>query len=338
MSEAQAAPPDYGPPIPEAVRRASQRADELAREASEAAGTEPGGDNPVEPGGEVASVVTDPAAPPASPQSEPSAPAPADWEHRYLTLQGKYNNEVPELRGRLSAMEQMFANLNSAPPAAVPSPAPSNGAAQPIPPEDVEAWGEDLINASQRWAEARLANKFTEYDRRLASVETGSRQVAQLTSQQRVEADLDREVAGWRQVNLRPEFHLWLNEMDMLSGRRRQEMLTEAHGAGNSARTIAFFQSYLNEQTAVNPLPGIRPDQTGAPPADRTPLDTLVVPGRGPTSPPAPNAPTARVWTGAQIGQFYRDKQRGLWRGREAEANQIELDILAASREGRVRQ
>jgi hypothetical protein len=44
-----------------------------------------------------------------------------------------------------------------------------------------------------------------------------------------------------------------------------------------------------------------------------------------------------RVWTRAEIAQFYRDKSAGRFAKREAHAKKLEEDIFAAQREGRVR-
>jgi hypothetical protein len=163
--------------------------------------------------------------------------------------------------------------------------------------------------------------------------------MVQLSATQRVEAALARQVPDWEVINVDPGFLTWLSQVDPFSGRSRKEMLTDAYGSGDAIRTTAFFQAYKNEHTAVRPTPGIPPIQTGASPADRLPLADLAVPGRGTTAtPPAPGAPDRRIWTANEITQFYRQNREGRWQGREAEAARIEADIIAAGREGRVRQ
>jgi hypothetical protein len=341
----------FAPRMPDAVRRASRRADELAREAGVANVAEL---EPAEP--TVTTVVTEPApgeAPvPAAAEPPTQAPAPppsstptTDWEQRYNSLQGKYNTELPELRGRVQSLQELRAAMQAAPreaPAVEPTRPPVAGAPlapREIPSEDVEAYGQELITASQRWAENKWAPVVHDLERRLLLVEGGNHQNAQLAAQARVEAALDREVANWQQINIDPGFVAWLGQVDPFSGQLRKKLITEAHGAGDAARTIAFFRAYRDEHTAVNQSPGTQPHQTGEPPAEPLPLDSLVVPGRGQTAAPAnTGAPDKRTWTNAQIAAFYRDKQRGLWANREAEAERVERDIIAASVEGRIRQ
>lgn len=332
----------YVPRLPDAVRRSSMRADELHAEAAAAALNAPPEDNAGDSGDnqpQTPPEARDASVPGTSP---PPTPAQTDWEQRYNTLQGKYNNEIPELRGQIRSLENLLATIRSAPPPD-PSPQPSytpppGPSGQKIPEEDIEAYGEDLIKASQRWAEAHYAPIVSQLEARLRSVEGNTQRIEHHTAAQSVEQALDRAVPDWQTINVDPAFITWLGQTDPFSGHTRKAMITDAHTRGDAPRTIAFFQAFKNEQTLVDPPRGTQPGQTGAPPADRLPLETLAAPGRGPTTPPAPGAPERRIWTGAEIAQFYRNKGRGQWRGREAEADRIEADIIAAGREGRVRQ
>lgn len=282
----------------------------------------------------------DPSVPGTSP---PPTPVQTDWEQRYSTLQGKYNTEIAELRGQVRSLENLISNMQTAPPRE-PVPQPSNNplpvAAHKIPEEDIEAYGEDLIKGTQRWAEAHYAPVVRQLEDRIRQLEGNTQRIEYRSAAQSVEQALDRAVPDWQQINVNPAFVTWLGQIDPFSGHTRKAMITDAHTRGDAARTIAFFQAFKNEQTLVDPPRGTQPDQTGgsSPPADRLPLELLAAPGRGPTTPPAPGAPERRMWNGAEITQFYRSKQRGQFRGREAEADRIEAEIIAASREGRVRQ
>lgn len=339
----------WAPHIPEAVRRQAARAEELYREAHAQASGEDNQDT-----GENTTVVTEerpqleltpppeelpqqrtqPQQPQQAPQQQPG---PSEWEQRYNTLQGKYNTELPELRGQVRSLQEMLAAMQQLrPPAPEPQPQPQfslpPGA---IPEADVEAYGEDLVSAAQRWAEARLAPRFAHLEQRLERVEGGNQQLASYTTGQHVEQYLNRVVPEWEQLNKTQDFITWLNQVDPFSGQVRKVLADEAYRVGDGARTAAFFQAYLREHTAVGQPPGIQYGQTGAAaPAARLPLAELAVPGRGaPVTSPTPSAPERRTWTGQSINAFYRDKQRG--RFSEAEADRIERDIFAAQLDGR---
>jgi hypothetical protein len=339
----------FEPHIPAAVRRASAQADELSRQATEAALAEAGQDDTTVVPGEVAPSPS-PTPPPAAPSSAteagdsppsapPAAPAPADdWAQRYNTLQGKYNTEIPELRGQIRALENLLAAVQAAP--SKPDPTPTPMPAANVPQNDIEEYGQPLIEAAQRWAEAKFAPILQAYEARLLAVEGNTQRVTSMTAEQGVQAALSRSVPDWQEINVNPAFIQWLGEVDPFSGQTRKQMVNDAYGAGDSARTIAFFQAFKREHTTVSPAPGTQPGQTGgsSPPADRLPLESLAVPGRGQqTTPPTPGAPEKRFWSTVDITRFYREKQQGRWRGREAEADRLEADIIAAPAEGRVR-
>lgn len=339
--------PSWEPQMPAQVRAAAARAEELAREAQLV--PEPGDNSGgSEPGEQLTTVVETRETPdlvvdraPVDSSPGPGATTTPEWEQRYNTLQGKYNSELPELRGQIRSLQDLIASMQRA-----QSQAEVVQRTTPIvSPEDIESYGQDLVTASQRWAEAHLGPRFADYERRLSQVESGGQQLARHSAAQGVEHALDREIADWRQVNTDPKFILWLDQTDPFTGQKRQNLLNDAYAGGDAARTIAFFRAYRAEQTAVSPSngAGIQSNHTGngsAPPvpAERLPLAELAVPGRGQQSAqPAPGAPEKRMWTNGEIAAFYRQRTAGRWHGREAQADQLEQEIFAAAAEGRVR-
>ena len=361
-------PPDdssgqWAPRMPEAVRQAAERAEQLAREATAAAnpdavdtaGEDSSGPESTTVGNELESRDTAPSeASPApvdnfspAPSPAPTQPAPlaspgADWEQNYRTLQGKYNSELPELRGQIRSLQDLIASMQRAEARATQV----QRAAPVVPQEDIDSYGQDLITASQRWAEAHMSTHLSDLERRLSQVESGSQQLARHTTAQGVEHRLDQEIPTWRQVNVDPAFILWLDQTDPFTGQKRQALLNDAYHGGDAPRTIAFFRAYQAEQTAVTPSAGLgtQPRHTNggapaSPSAERLPLAQLAVPGRGQqAAPPASGAPDRRTWTNADIAAFYHERQRGRWAGREADSDALEQDIFAAMREGRIRQ
>ena len=98
---------EYANFIPAAVRRQSVRADEISQQVYHSPVEEPVAEEPV-----VAEPVVAPAA-----ETPPPAPAPAaepDYKQQYLTLQGKYNAEVPGLRAELDGLRRVVAAMNEA--------------------------------------------------------------------------------------------------------------------------------------------------------------------------------------------------------------------------------
>jgi hypothetical protein len=51
-----------------------------------------------------------------------------------------------------------------------------------------------------------------------------------------MQAALDAQVPGWRQIYSNPRFAQWLGSPDLYSGRLRSQLINEAVDAGNTAR------------------------------------------------------------------------------------------------------
>jgi hypothetical protein len=321
---------DYTPKPPAAVRRAAQRAEELAAQAkAEREGTQ----EPDNTGTVV--LPAEPELPLATP------PQPDTWEHRYRTLQGKYDREIPQLRSQVSGLESVIGAMRNPPP---PTPAPpAPGMSVTVSDEDVAAYGPELIESAQRWAEARLGPVVQDLRRQIDDLKGTQDKTAKDRTQDRVQVALDRDpelAPHWRQLNEDAAFIQWLAEIEPLSGVSRQVMLNHAYASGDAVRTGLFFKRYLTEHTA--PLPQTSSGSTQTPPpngavAGSMDLTAFAAPGRSSAATPGPGAPEQRIWTNRDIQAFYDDRTRGRYRGREAEADRLERDIFAAASEGRIR-
>jgi len=169
-------------------------------------------------------------------------------------------------------------------------------------------------------------------------------QVTTTLTQQGVMAALDRdEQLGphWRLLNNDPEFLAWLNQIDPFSGQLRMNLIREAYDQGDVGRVGQFFRSYLTGHTAPSGavVTAHTPANGQVNGAGRVNLTHLVAPGRSSVSGNNGGAqPEKRIWSRTEIGAFYSDVRRGVYRGREADKLALEQDITAAAREGRVTQ
>ena len=110
---------------------------------------------------------------------------------------------------------------------------------------------------------------------------------------------------NWREINRNPRWLQWLQEIDSLSGRTRQQLLNDATAAGDAPRVIAFFRGFQQEVGQA--------------------------PGRA-----RPARPEKPIYTRAQIAQLYSAHRKGAYVGREAEWARQDADIIDFRRdEGR---
>lgn len=280
--------------------------------------------------------------PAASPQEPPKEPAPAaapatpapakqpDPEIESLkqslrVLKGKYDAEVPRLSAALKAAEEARAKAE----AALAEEKKKAAATPRVTEEEVKEFGKPLVDLQRKVAAEELAPFVAQIEEQKKLIEDlraqlgQTAQVGQQLNTQSFYAALVAKVPDWEAVNVSKEFLEWLDGVDPLYGKARQLVLNEAVDSLDANRVAAFFTAFKEDV------------QSRAAPRTEA-LEAQVTPSAAPAAPVAdPNA-AKKVWTPAQITKFYDDVRRGKYTAEEA--GRIELDIQAASREGRYRQ
>lgn len=335
--------------IPEQVRKQSEAAKQyFADLAGDDSGNAPAVP-PVEPPKEPVQPTVPPAqVPPAAPAEPlPAGSPPADdIEQKYRTLQGMFNAEVPKLNAtireqeaKLAQMENLMATLQT-----VPTPAQAPAAQKLVTDADVQEYG-DSIEMMRKVSKEELQPVFAEIgalkvalNNLATSLNTSVLpQVRHVAQRQAVSADeqfwstLQREVPDWQQTNNDQDFKSWLLLVDPLTGATRQSFLEQAQTALDVNRVVAFFKSYAAATGKTIPATPLLAQPNGS----ASELELQLAPGRSRGGQPPVN-PTVKTYTQADIAKFYDDVRKGIYKGREAERNQIELDILLAPKEGRI--
>ena len=321
-----------------ALPRAIQAQIEQANALLDAANKPPEAPAPAEPA-QVADPAPDPDPAPAAPapqaSQEPQAQPqsqPDVWEHKYKTLQGLFNREVPTLQTKVKDLEgqlqEAVARLNKAADDKAKPAEPEKPVADP---RDVENFGSDLVEMVQRTAERMFGRAATELqtkavalEQRLAQLEQvlkGTSQTVAVTAEQAFFDRLTKLVPDWETINTNQAFLAWLAEVDPLLGQPRQAALDAAQQTLNSERAAAVFKTFAATLPAA---------------PKSNPLDKQVSPkGAASAAPAAPAQPV--IYTQQQVVDFYNAKRRGEYRGREKDAAAIEAELNLAISEGRVR-
>jgi len=261
---------------------------------------------------------------PAAPAPAPVQPAPApavDWEHKYKTLQGIHNSHTADLKDRLRRLE---AELQAR---AQPEPK------KPEVPEidtkkDAEVFGEDLVQMVVRIVDSKFGRLVNDFDERLKVIEARHAATTETVQKTAKEVFLDRvkqAVPDLDAVNTNPAFLEWLADTDLVSGYVRQDILDHAAGSLDVGRVVGIFNAFKATQAPAQ--------ATVAPPAKQQ-LERQVAPR---STAPAATPDTPRIYTVADVEQFYADVRRGLYRGKDAQAAAIEAELNQALSEGRVR-
>lgn len=331
-------------PLPRAIQQQADAADAIVERIANA---------------DPSSLVVDPSTgeplnAPATPAvaEPPPAPAPTvnEFEHKYRSIQGKYDTEVPILRNQAATFERINGNLSAQLAAATEELQRLRSHSAPTAPtapvaaanaKDVETFGSDLIDLITRVSSAQahsIESKILGHLQQLNAAisqtksEVGTVQAGQkLTDRALYEQRLTEAVADWRAINATPEWLTWLGEFDPVLGTTRQAALTDAFNKFDSARTVAFLNSYL---ATTRSKPQTRP----LTPQEELARQTSPRTNTSQASMPADSSPSSiRSFTQKEIGDFYTAILQGKWKADPAGKAAMEKAIDEAVSAGRVR-
>jgi hypothetical protein len=271
---------------------------------------------------------------------EPEPEPQKDYKHQYDVLRGKYDAEVPRLHRQVADLNSEIQNLHRTlaemqKPKEPDEVKPADRSL--VTAQEIEEYGEDLVDLVGRRAQEVYAPTITELRREISELKGqlgGVTEKAAKSARDKVLDQLDQQVEDWKELNESEEFLNWLDQKDPYSGEERGRMLQLAFEANDGDRTVAFFKGFKREHAAVTPTTDDSPPPVRAPSVN---LQDQVAPGKArKTATTASAQKEKRTWTRAQIAEFYSDVHKGRFRGRQDEQRAIERDIQTAMKGGRV--
>lgn len=237
------------------------------------------------------------------------------WQKKYQTLAGKYSAEVPRMAAEIKQLkneqkirDEEYKRLKDAPKKQ-----------SLITKEEEQEYGEGLINVVKKAAREEISDR----DLTIASLKSeieSLKGVSAKTEEVGFYQYITNKHPDWQAINDDKDFHAWLESSDELTGRRRQDVLTEAENGRDAEKIANIFSSYKRTKNKASVV------------ANRN-LEQQVTPAR--TS-PASAPPGKRLWTRAEIDRFYYDLRRGVISEKKAAA--MENDIQSALMSGRIAQ
>lgn len=276
---------------------------------------------------------------PASPQPVEQAPAPAptpapqeNWEQRFRTVQGMYNAEVPQLRSRVASYESELVQLKQQVKALTEAAAakPVEPRKLEVDPRDADAFGADMVQMVQRYAQQTYSDIVAEFgqhaaklDARVKAIEemvNGVSQKTETTLESQFLATLRQLVPDYETINESQEWRSWLAQADPVYRMPRQAALDRASGQYDAEGVAAIFKAFKDSRPA----------------APSAALAAQVSPGTSGGGYAPPQEPARQVITQKFVNTFFNDVAKGRYRGREEEAARIEQEINRAAAEGRI--
>jgi hypothetical protein len=259
-------------------------------------------------------------------------------------LQGKYDAEVPRYAYRVQYLENQVADLNgqiialrSATPAAPTTPsAPLTtfiaDALKDSP--EFKAYKEnfpDILDMVVKVVDTAATKLHQDTAQRFTALEGNSVQ----DRQGKFAAALGAKHPGWQMMGQDSGWAMWLGQKDRYSPRQRLDLLKEANQSLDAETVINLLDDFKADMAKAGTPFAPHPSTPGTPTPPAVPFVTP--PSGGGATPANLNANQGpETVTRSFINQFYQDKVRGQYKGREAEVIKIQAKIDAAVSAGRV--
>jgi len=179
----------------------------------------------------------------------------------------------------------------------------------------------DGANSGEQEDESDFALEFPDSAQEFSNVRSEVAELKQQILQEKFLTELTALAPDWNEIDQNPDFLGWLGQPDELSGATRQEMLNQA--AGDAPRVAAFINAWKDTQRQASQPTATAPQLSGKyeTPSNRA-GEAL--------------AERGKTYTQAQVNGFYDDVAKGKYRGRQAEAQQIERELDLAAADGRI--
>jgi len=241
-----------------------------------------------------------------------------ETEHqRFLTLQGKYNAEIPSLHSRINELKKEIEDLKS-----IPKNEQSKISNLDEKIEQMRQEYPEIYEGMIAYMEKALSEKTEKIENKVEKIEKSNLEEIQARY---IEA-LNRAVPDWRIINDSPEFIKWLQKK--IFGRTRHELLLDAYYRYDSEGTIELFNQFKEEMGKKN-----KPSNDEKP-ISRTIQNVTIPKGTATVQKPV----TKPKATPGDLAKLYSEKlyqqQRGIWNSaKEAEFVKKERELLEAIKE-----
>jgi hypothetical protein len=288
-----------------------------------------------------------PPAPPApAPSPQPAAPVQAVpqppvgpvgedaayWKQRFDTLAGKFDAEVPRLHQQLRDQAERLAAL-SAQVEAVPA-TPSSGS--PALQQDIDSFGEDLVDFVRRMASEAIAAERAQLEKRFGAVTQQVEQVQGHVVRSEMSSfwkEVVSLVPDWLTIDTSPAWIQWLDSSPEYTDATYRQLAAQAIDKGKPEKIAKLVDEWRKATGYTTPSPG-----NGAapqPPPPTPPPQPSLSSQVAPSTVKSGGAPVARkIISRSEYEAMY--DVRNVQRYGDKEAARLIAEADAAVAEGRV--
>lgn len=200
--------------------------------------------------------------------------------------------------------------------------------AEVITAEDIETIGPEAVDvvkkATQRATEAAidpLKKKLEELEAKDAAAKMQKIEEARQKAYTDFLSNLGTLVPDYKQIDVDPKFAIFLNSLDPYTGELRMDAFKRAESYHDAERVADFFKDF----------------KESLPKSKRELLEERITPeGSNSAGTPPSTKQKQDSFTAAEVEKFYNDLTKGVYRGRQKEADELEARITRAYLEGKI--
>lgn len=261
-----------------------------------------------------------------APTEQKTAEVPEEtWQHKYKTLQGMYDADVPRLHAQLKELQAQLDELKKKPEQVQEKPAEKKRQ-KLVTDADVESFGQDLIDLQKRVAR----EVAMEFEDTLEALKAKNNELEKLLAQTGTqmgatafETKLHRLVPDFDAINADPKWVAWLDEFDPIIRGPRRLVAQDAFNRGD-AEAVADYVKLFKSVHAAAPAPQKNQE-----------LERQVQPTRAANN-ATPTSQKGKILSTKEVEKMFEKVTRLNIEQKFDEARKLEAEIDAAYLEGRV--
>lgn len=237
------------------------------------------------------------------------------WRDRYLTLQGKYNAEVPRLASQLKELQEQLISASTKKEVAEETSDDSEE-------DDFEAvYGADFVENIRKLINKTVQQEIKPVTEKVDLVETTQRNDAA----ESFKSYLDENAEGWRDLweGKDKGFIKFLEQPDPSGLYTNGELLGMYNERWDADKMVKLFNLYKGEKAPTKQKESLSKEQ-----------EAMIAPSRSKTN-NEPASKEKKIWTQDAIKEFEQKDRQGKYSDEESQS--MWADLLAAANEGRIR-
>lgn len=246
------------------------------------------------------------------------------WKHRFDVIQGKYNAETARMNEQINYLRQQIEDINQRPTQDFSE---SQSVSEIL--DDLEdQYGSEFTTAIDKRISRVVKQQVQEVVNGFQQDLSTVKQNQAVSEQVMFEDVIDKLTPNWRALNVNPEFVSWVqNSVESFSGVTFQDILIDAYNRRDASKIAKIFNTYEQlKQKNTTRQTGIKAEAS----------QLVSPPKRGSASNATIENNSGKVFTQAQIQDFYQKLSQGVFKGKDAWVKSMKEEILKANSEGRI--